>query len=139
MAIDVKGYALSKKYTKETLEGSGAIQGKPGVDGATFTPSIDENGTLSWTNNKNLPNPSPVKVKGEAGQNGITPHIDPDTKHWIIGNEDTNIVASSTDYSKLENKPQLNSVQLSGNKSIEDIGIVPLSNAEILNIISQVN
>ena len=26
-------------------------------DGATFTPSVNSAGELSWTNNKNLPNP----------------------------------------------------------------------------------
>ena len=31
-------------------------------DGATFTPSIDENGILSWTNDKGLTNPAPVNL-----------------------------------------------------------------------------
>jgi hypothetical protein len=30
---------------------------------------------------------------GTNGQNGITPSIDPTTKHWIIGSTDTNVVA----------------------------------------------
>jgi hypothetical protein len=30
---------------------------------------------------------------GTPGQNGITPHIDPVSKHWMIGETDTNIVA----------------------------------------------
>ena len=41
-----------------------------GADGATFVPSVDDNGYLSWTNDKEYPNPSPVKVKGEKGENG---------------------------------------------------------------------
>jgi len=30
---------------------------------------------------------------GAAGANGITPHIDLITKHWMIGETDTNILA----------------------------------------------
>ena len=32
-------------------------------------------------------------IQGAAGENGITPHIDETTKHWVIGNTDTGIVA----------------------------------------------
>ena len=32
--------------------------------GATFTPSVDENGNLSWTNNRGLENPDTVNIKG---------------------------------------------------------------------------
>lgn len=32
------------------------------AEGATFTPSVDTYGTLSWTNNAGLPNPSPVNI-----------------------------------------------------------------------------
>lgn len=39
--------------------------------GATFTPSVDENGWLSWTNDKDLPNPEPVSVKGPRGIMGV--------------------------------------------------------------------
>ena len=38
--------------------------GEPGEDGATFTPHVDEEGTLSWTNDKGLDNPEPVNIKG---------------------------------------------------------------------------
>ena len=33
-------------------------------DGATFTPSVDADGNLSWTNNRNLENPATVNIKG---------------------------------------------------------------------------
>lgn len=36
--------------------------GIPGKDGATFTPTVSEDGTLSWENNRGLPNPAPVNV-----------------------------------------------------------------------------
>ena len=39
-------------------------------DGATFTPSVSADGTLSWTNNKGLVNPEPVNIKGPPGPQG---------------------------------------------------------------------
>ena len=42
-----------------------------GEDGATFTPSVSEDGTLSWTNDKGLANPSPVNIMGPEGPQGI--------------------------------------------------------------------
>lgn len=38
-----------------------------GADGATFIPSVDNDGYLSWSNNKGYPNPATVKVRGENG------------------------------------------------------------------------
>lgn len=32
-------------------------------------------------------------IQGPAGENGITPHIDSTTKHWMIGTTDTGVVA----------------------------------------------
>ena len=34
------------------------------LDGATFTPSVDEAGNLSWTNDKDRENPATVNIKG---------------------------------------------------------------------------
>lgn len=80
--------------------------GLQGATGATFTPSVSEDGTLSWTNNDNLPNPEPVNIKGPAGEgNGwqeySTEEIPVGT--WIDGkpiyrkvySEDTNISPSN--------------------------------------------
>lgn len=39
-------------------------------DGATFIPHIAPDGTVSWTNNKGLQNPTPVNVKGPKGDPG---------------------------------------------------------------------
>ena len=44
--------------------------GGSGEDGATFTPSVSADGTLSWTNNKGLTNPEPVNITGPAGPDG---------------------------------------------------------------------
>ena len=41
-----------------------------GKDGATFIPSIDENGNLSWSNDKGLENPETINLKGPKGDPG---------------------------------------------------------------------
>ena len=46
--------------------------GKPGKDGATFTPSVSSAGVLSWTNDKDLPNPDSVNIKGATGKDGVS-------------------------------------------------------------------
>lgn len=44
--------------------------GGEGQNGATFTPSVSPEGVISWTNDKDLPNPEPVNIKGEKGDKG---------------------------------------------------------------------
>lgn len=51
----------------------GAGTSSAGADGATFIPSVSADGTLSWTNNKGLPNPISVNIMGPAGAAGYTP------------------------------------------------------------------
>ena len=41
-----------------------------GESGATFTPSVNANGDLSWSNDKGLPNPATVNIKGPKGDGG---------------------------------------------------------------------
>jgi hypothetical protein len=41
-----------------------------GADGATFVPSVNSNGDLSWTNNKGYSNPVTVNIKGPKGADG---------------------------------------------------------------------
>lgn len=43
---------------------------RAGVDGATFIPSVDNEGNLSWTNNGGLDNPATVNIKGKQGDRG---------------------------------------------------------------------
>ena len=45
--------------------------GSYGEDGATFIPKISSDGTLSWTNNKGLDNPAPIKIIGPKGDPGV--------------------------------------------------------------------
>ena len=42
-----------------------------GENGATFTPSVSPEGIISWTNDRNLPTPEPVKIKGADGRDGM--------------------------------------------------------------------
>ena len=63
-------------FTEEqlaALKGAKGDKGEPGTngqDGATFTPSVDAEGNLSWTNNKGLVNPPTVNIKGDKGDTG---------------------------------------------------------------------
>lgn len=65
-----------------------------GSQGATFTPAVDSNGNLSWTNDRSLPNPAAVNIKGPKGDkgdppasvSGLTLAID----HTFDGTEETN-------------------------------------------------
>ena len=62
---------------------NGSIQGppgSPGEDGASFIPSIDDYGNLSWINDAGLENPETVNIrgpkgdKGEKGESGSSPY-----------------------------------------------------------------
>lgn len=48
----------------------GGGTGADGEDGATFTPYVDANGNLSWTNDKGLANPDTVNIRGPKGDDG---------------------------------------------------------------------
>ena len=45
--------------------GDGMMRGEPGP---YYTPHVAQDGTLSWTNNGNLPNPEPQNIKGPDGK-----------------------------------------------------------------------
>lgn len=52
---------------------NGSIQGprgETGEKGATFSPQMDGNGNLSWVNDKGLPNPQTVNLRGDKGEKG---------------------------------------------------------------------
>lgn len=48
------------------------IKGPPGDDGVTFTPSVDANGNLSWTNDGGEENPETVNIRGPQGPGAST-------------------------------------------------------------------
>ncbi len=47
---------------------NGEFNGKDGDNGATFIPLVSPTGDLSWSNDKNLPNPETVNIKGDPGE-----------------------------------------------------------------------
>lgn len=84
--MDPVTLAAAKKLMYETMTGAGAIKGDkgdpgdkgdkgdPGSNGATFTPSVSEDGMISWSNDANLPNPPSQNIKGPPGSGSdITP------------------------------------------------------------------
>ena len=71
-----------KGETGET--GSPGAQGK---DGTTFTPSVAQNGDISWTNDGGKVNPQTVNIKGPQGETGAT---------GTPGKDGTNIASITT-------------------------------------------
>ena len=61
-------------------------RGEQGERGYHYTPNVSADGIISWTNDGGLVNPLPVNIKGDKGDKGE---------------------AGTTDYNKLENKPDL--------------------------------
>ena len=56
----------------------------------------------------------------------------------LSGILDSAKVVYEKNYENLKNKPRINDVELIGNKSFEDLGDIPLSNIEILNMYNHV-
>lgn len=61
--------AASGAYVDTETNAEGP-QGPAGENGATFTPSVSASGDLSWTNDKSLPNPDTVNIRGPQGPTG---------------------------------------------------------------------
>ena len=53
-------------------QGTQGPVGERGPSGTVFTPHVDEEGNLSWTNDGSLDNPSTVNIKGPTGPRGFT-------------------------------------------------------------------
>ena len=51
-------------------QGIQGVQGEQGDTGPYFTPTVNSNGDLSWTNNGGLTNPTSVNIKGPQGVQG---------------------------------------------------------------------
>ena len=72
---------------------------------------------------------------------GISPEIDILEKEPDIELEVNDYVGGlnigTNNYENLNNKPKVNGVELSGDKSFEELGVSPLSNLEIMEIIKR--
>lgn len=52
------------------LDGKDGSPGAAGKDGATWRPSVDEDGALTWTQDSSVDAPAPVNIKGPKGDKG---------------------------------------------------------------------
>lgn len=73
-------YLLLKAITEEgnlydeyiyTVNGDWERIGSTVETGATFTPDVSDEGIISWTNDKGLPNPASKNIKGPQGNSGV--------------------------------------------------------------------
>lgn len=47
-----------------------AVMGSSKKGSVVYTPSVSDDGVISWTNNGGLENPEPVNIKGADGKDG---------------------------------------------------------------------
>ena len=88
--------------------GSGAA----GSAGVTYTPSVSEDGVISWTNNGGLPNPEPVNIMGPRGADGKDGANGKDGKDGVNGNDgedgaDGKTPVKGTDYWTAADKAEM--------------------------------
>ena len=62
-----EGFVGSVSDYLESIKGT---SGKDGSNGITFTPTVSEDGTISWSNDGELNNPEPINIRGPIGPNG---------------------------------------------------------------------
>lgn len=67
MKLDVKFAGNSRTFSTGF---SGTTFIHDGQNGATFTPAVSADGIISWTNDRELPNPEPICIKGADGKDG---------------------------------------------------------------------
>lgn len=118
--MDLVTYALAKKYVDATLNGMGALQGKPGESAYDIAVKYGYKGTeQEW-------------LDSLIGAPGHTPYIGANL-HWFVNGVDTGVAAQVGDYNLLENKPTLNGQSIEGNISVsmKDINVVEATDEDI--------
>jgi hypothetical protein len=71
--VAVSAITGGNRLTITDIDGSSTVDvmnGTDGADGVTYLPSVSPQGVISWTNDGNRANPSPVNIKGEQGEQG---------------------------------------------------------------------
>lgn len=62
---------MSAKDSKVSANLGEKVVVHDGMNGATFYPSVSDEGVISWTNDRELENPTPVNIKGKDGYTPI--------------------------------------------------------------------
>ena len=70
-------------------------------------------------------------MSNATGAVSVFVSVEAQTHEYTVGSEEKVMVSGTSDYEKLKNKPHLNGVELVGDKSFEDVGLVALSNREL--------
>lgn len=99
-------------------------------NGATFIPSVSEEGMISWTNNKELPNPDPVNIKGEDGKDGIDGVDGKDGVNGVDGIDGVGIKDIKTD----ENG---NLIITLTNNEVVDLGKIKITEEDLKRLIGE--
>lgn len=132
----------------DTGDGIARIE-KTGTEGLvdTYTITMTSGSTATYTVTNG--------AKGDPGDDGFSPTIveDPDNTDEIYKLDITDVNGTivtpnlkgggsggTTNYEALNNKPRINNVELTGNKSLEDLGInIPTKTSELTNDSNFVN
>ena len=112
--MDIVTYALAKKIAKGAVSGISKLEVQdldllittndgnvltmrfPTPTGFKLTDCViddDNHLIMTFTDGSVIDCGELPIIKGDKGDSGITPHIDPITKHWYIGTQDTGISA----------------------------------------------
>lgn len=96
----------TEKYPIQGAKGDRGGEGPRGVEGPAgpvFTPSVNSDGIISWSNNgKGLSNPNPISIKGDKGDKGVTFH--PVIKDGVLYWHDDKGLVSSISPVKISGK-----------------------------------
>lgn len=69
----MSGHVIEATLSKNQPQITGSMDGTLvfGVIGATFVPFVSQDGVISWQNDRELPNPMPVNIRGPIGPQGV--------------------------------------------------------------------
>lgn len=87
--------------------GAQGPSGAPGSNGATFTPAVDAEGNLSWTNDKDLDNPQTMNIKGPKGDTPDTSSLQPKTDEALQTTDKTVVGGINEVNGKADDAPTL--------------------------------
>ncbi len=92
------------------------------IKGATYTPAIDEAGNLSFENDKGLPNPPTVNIKGPKGEDGVDGNDGAPGAKGEKGDTPVKGVDYYTEQEKQEFAQSINSsITAEGNKQVKAV------------------